>query len=239
MKKLLLLLITSNLLLAINLIPMTETLTTKKKKNIIFKVSNPTDEPVAVNFSVFKVVNNENHKEKRENTNSVQAYPTQFVLSPKETKSVRVRYMDKTLPELEEIYRIIAQELDIDVSDKKEEETNGEIKAKIKMRFSYEGILFVHKKNAKPILEVQSIKQNINSITLTISNSGTASDLPNIEDYDYFVILKDGKEYSLNKADLKGAEFRRVLAGKTNTFHLKHITSVPVDKIESMRLEKK
>ena len=239
MKKLFLFLITSNLLLAINLVPMTETLMSQKRKNIIFKVSNPTDEPVAVNFSVFKVTDNQNQKEKRESTNSVQAYPTQFVLSPKETKSVRVRYMDKKLPELEEIYRIIAQELDIDVGDKKEEDTNGKVKAQIKMRFSYEGLLFVKNEKAEVNLVIESIEQKNNGLDISITNKGTASAIPLIKQYNFFVTLKNGKEYKLTPEDLKGAEFRRVLAGKTNTFHLKNIKSVPVEKIISMRLEKK
>ena len=239
MKKLLLLLITSQLLTAITLTPMTETLTSKKQKNIIFKVFNTSPEPVAVNFSVKKVLDTDNNKEKREATTVVKAYPTQFILNPKETKSVRVRYMNSRLPDIEEVYRIIAQELDIDVSEHKKEETNGgAIKTQIKMRFSYQGLLFVHKQNAKENLSIKTFIKTSEGIDIKVNNSGNASAIPFENKYNFIVTVK-GKEYILEINDLKGAEFRRVLAGKTNTFHLKNITSVPINNIESMRIEKK
>jgi P pilus assembly chaperone PapD len=238
MKKIILLLIASKLLCAINLIPMTETVDSKKKKNIIFKVSNPTDEPVAVDFSILKVLNTENNKEQRVATSDVQAYPTQFVLSPKETKSVRVRYMGKKLPEKEEVYRVIAQELDIDVSDKKVDSNDGKIKAQIKMRFSYEGLIFVHKEDAKAALHIENIQNSSKGLELTIGNRGTSSTLPNIANYNYFV-QSQGQEYKLTEDDLKGAEFRRVLAGGSNHFTLANIKTISPQKIENIRLEKK
>jgi len=238
MKKIILLLVASKLLLAINLVPMTETIESKKTKNIVFKVSNPTDEPVAVDFSVLKVLNTQNNQEKRVATNSVEAYPTQFILSPKETKSVRVRYMGSKLPEKEEVYRVIAQELDIDVSDKKEESSDGKVKAQIKMRFSYEGLIFVHKADAKAQLNVDNINKSANNLQFKVSNSGTSSALPNIANYNYFA-QSQGKEFQLTKNDLKGAEFRRVLAGESNQFTLANIQTIPVQKIENIRLEKK
>jgi len=243
MKRIILLLIlTFNLAFGITLIPLTKIISSKKDKNIIFKVTNPTKEPVAVDISVLKVISTDNNKEERERTDKISYYPSQFVLSPKETKKVRVKYMGSGLPEIEEVYRVIAKELDVDVSDKKEEESTGVLRAKIKMRFTYEGLLFVHKPNTKPLLslsfqELQSVG-NERAISVTITNSGTSSIVPNHGIYNYLVTVK-GKEYQLQNEDMKKAEFRRVLAGKTNTFYLKHIVNLPNGKIESIRLEKK
>ncbi len=238
MKKIILLLLISKLLFAITLVPMTETIDSKKKKNIVFKVTNPTDEPVAVDFSVLKVISTKNNQEKRISTNNLQAYPTQFILSPKETKSVRVRYMGAKLPENEEVYRIVAQELDIDVSDKKTDNHNGEIKAQIKMRFSYEGLVFVHKEQAKAQLSIESIQKTAKGLQFSIKNNGTKSDLPNIVNYNYFA-QSQNQEYKLTENDLKGAEFRRILAGKSNQFSLKNIQTIASQQIENIRLEKK
>jgi len=238
MKKIILLLVASKLLFAINLVPMTETIDSKKTKNIVFKVSNPTDEPVAVDFSVLKVLNTQNNQEKRVATNSVEAYPTQFILSPKETKSVRVRYMGSKLPEKEEVYRVIAQELDIDVSDKKEDTSNGKIKAQIKMRFSYEGLIFIHKADAKAQLSIENINKSANGLQFSVTNSGTSSALPNIANYNYFA-QSQGKEFQLTQNDLKGAEFRRVLAGESNQFTLANLMTLSAQKVENIRLEKK
>jgi P pilus assembly chaperone PapD len=238
MKKIILLLITSKLLCAINLMPMTETVDSKKKKNIVFQVSNPSKEPVAVDFSVLKVVSTKNNHEERVATHDVQAYPTQFILAPKETKSVRVRYMGSKLPSKEEVYRVIAQELDIDVSDKKADNNDGKVKAQIKMRFSYEGLIFVHKEDAKPELHVTDVQKSPQGLQLNIANQGTSSALPNSANYDYFAQAQ-GKEYKLTENDLKGAEFRRVLAGANNHFTLPNIQTVSPQIIDNIRLEKK
>jgi len=236
--KVIFLLLMSNLLLSVSLAPLVQTLDSKGAKNIIFKVSNPSNEPVAASLSILQLLETDNNKEIKEETNLVQAYPTQFVLDPQETKTIRVRYMNKDLPKIEEVYRVVAKELDIDVSDKEERNTKEKIKAQIKMRFSYEGLLFVKKPECEPLLKVKSLNKSLGGMTVVITNSGTASAVPNPNDYD-FLITADGKEYKLTSEDLKGAEFRRVLAGKSNTFYLQSIGSVPLDKIVSIRLEKK
>ncbi|CAA6798843.1 MAG: Sigma-fimbriae chaperone protein [uncultured Sulfurovum sp.] len=238
MKVLFSLFMMSNLLFAVSLSPLIQTLDSKRTRNVIFKITNPSKEPVASTFSILKVLSTVKNKEEREETKMVEAYPTKFVLDAGETKSIRVRYMGQKLPETEEVYRVIAKELDIDVSDNENNENKGKINAQIKMRFSYEGLLFVKEENSKPKLKINSINKSMNEVTLIISNSGTASVVPNPKDY-HFLISTGKNEYKLTLEDLKEAEFRRVLAGKTNTFHLKNITSVPVDKIVSMRLEKK
>ena len=239
MKFVILIVLVSHYLFSINMTPLYATIESKKARNTIFKVSNPTAEPVAVTFSVLKVVSTDNNEEIKEATSTVQAYPTQFVLSPNESKSVRVRYMGKHLPLEEEVYRIIAEELDIEVNDEKEKNNEGKVTAKIKTRFSYQGLLFLHRANSKEKLIIKNIEKEAQDIKITIENIGQLSVLPIDGLYNYFATLKDGKEYPLSPEDLKGAEFRRVLAGKTNTFHLKNIKSVPVHQIESMRLEKK
>jgi P pilus assembly chaperone PapD len=241
MKKIFLLIILSNIIFAITLTPLTLTLDSKNKKHMIFTVNNPTSTGVAVTFNILQVLDTNNNKENRVKTDKVSWYPSQFVLSSKSSKSIRVRYMGSKLPEVEEIYRVIAKELDVAISDNKEKDDSiKEVKAKIKMRFSYEGLLFVHKADAIAKLSIDSFEARTNrDISITIVNRGNMSMLPSSRDFDYLVTIK-GKEYQLQEEDLKGAEFRRVLTGKTNTFHLKKIINLPLTgKIESIRLKKK
>lgn len=242
MKKLFLLVAFSSFLFSITLVPLTQTLDSKKKKNIIFTVKNPTSEPVAVTFSIKKVTLTDDRKEKREDTNKVSYYPAQFVLKPKESQTIRIRYNGSKLPDIEEIYRIVAKELDVDVRDNIEKSSLEKVSASIKMRFSYEGLLFVHQPNAQAKLKLDSFAElhsnnSSRGISLTFSNSGTRSVLPHYSDYNFFVTI-GGKEYKLLEEDLKKAEFRRVLAGKTSTFPIKNIVNLPSGKIESVRLEK-
>ena len=240
MKKIILVFILlGDILFAITLSPLTKTLDSKKQRYVVYNVSNPTKDPVAVEIKVLEVVSTDKVKEERVETKKISYYPSQLVLNPKETKSIRIRYMGKKLPEIEEVFRIIAKELDIDVSDKKMEEPhNNKITTIIKFRFSYEGLLFIHKENAEAKLLLITMKKNFNKIEFTIKNQGTKSEVPTLANYN-FIITSKGKEYKLTEEDMKGFETKRVLAGKTNTFTLPNITSIPVADIESMRLEKK
>ena len=239
MKKIILFFLLSTLyLFSITLSPLTQTLDSKKKKHLIFTVHNPTNEPVAVDFKVLQLLDTDNNKEQKVETNKVSYYPSQFVLGATESKKVRVRYMGSALPDVEEVYRVIAKELDIDVSDTKDEEVIQSVKANVKMRFTYAGLLFVHKPNAMEKLKLDAFEVSPSrEVTIHLTNSGTASIVPNVLHYDYIVTV-GGKEYKLLAEDLKRAEIRRVLAGKTNTFYLRNIVNLPSGKIEAMRIEK-
>jgi len=224
---------------AVVMSPLTQTVDSRKKIHMTFMVGNPSKEPVAVDFSVLRLLDTNNNKEKREATDNVQVYPSQFVLKGKENKKVRVRYMGKKLPDIEEVYRVIAKELDIDVSDKIVDAPEGKIKAQVKMRFTYEGLLFVKKPNSYPELTIDSIEELGNrAIKIVIKNSGKASAVPNAQNYNFIATINN-KPYLLTEEDLKGAEFRRVLAGNSNTFILKNITNLPDGKISSIKLERK
>ena len=237
-KAILFFLLLSTSLFSITLSPLTQAIESKKSKHLIFTVHNPTKEPVAVDFKVLQLIDTDNNQEQRVETNKVTYYPSQFVLGANKSKKVRLRYMGTTLPEREEVYRVIARELDIDVSDKKEEKSTTRVKATVKMRFTYAGLLFVHKPDAIAELKLDAFEVSPSrEITLHMSNSGSASVVPNALHYNYLVTIR-GREYKLLDEDLKGAEFRRVLTGKSNTFYLKNIVNLPSGKIESIKIEK-
>jgi len=231
-------LLLSTSLFSITLSPLTQAVDSKKNKHLIFTVHNPTKEPVAVDFKVLQLIDTDNNQEQRVETDKVTYYPSQFVLGANESKKVRLRYMGSSLPSTEEVYRVIAKELDIDVSDKKEEKSTARVKATVKMRFTYAGLLFVHKADAIAELKLDTFEVSPSrEVTLHISNSGTASVVPNALHYNYLVTIGK-KEYKLLDEDLRGAEFRRILPNKTNTFYLKNIVNLPMGKIESIKMEK-
>lgn len=239
MQKLLLsIFLISNFLYGVVLMPMVQTLDHKKKRQMMFTVFNPTKEPVATTFDIQKLVDNQNNKEQREVTKKLTFYPSQFVLKPNGKKNVRVRYMANELPDIEEVYRVIAKELNIDVKDDVVDAPTNGVNAKIKMRLTYEGLLFVHKPSAKSKLKIETFERTSpTSLSLTISNSGNASSVPSVHNYN-FVVTINNKEYKLTEDDLKGADIRRILAGKTNTFRFPNV-KLPNGKIDSIVLEKK
>jgi len=238
MKKALLFLILSTSLFSITMTPLMKTVNSKKSKNMTFTVSNPTKNPVVVDFSALLLLETDNNKEVTKATQKVTVYPSAFSIPSKGTQKVRVRYMGSTLPEVEEVYRIIATELDKKLQDETSGESKESVSAEIKIRFSYSGLLFVHKPNATPKLKIVDFeKVPTGGIKISIKNSGDASDVPTIKRYN-FIVKMQNQLYKLTDDDLKKAEFRRVLAGKTNTFFLKNV-QLPTGLIESIVIEQK
>lgn len=244
MKKIIILFFSVKLLLGVTLVPLYQTVDDKKSARMTYTITNPSQEPIAVDFSIFQVIDTFGKKEKRIKSSAIVAHPTQLVLKSGESKTVRVRYMNKHLPEVEEVYRVIAKELDIDMSDQVKEAPKGKIQAELKMRYSYEGLLFVKQPQAQPKLDITSFNElpastkNHRNIEVVITNSGTASALPNIKQYDYiFTIGK--QEYTLVLDDIKETYFKRILPGKSYTLTLRNISSLPKGKIETVRLQLK
>ena len=230
----------TNYIFAISLTPLYHTMDDRRELKTMFTVENPTDKPVAVKFSVKRLVDTDNNKEQRDDAPNINFDPPQFVLDAKSSRSVRVNYLKRTLPQIEEVYRVLADELNVNVEDREPSKVEkGKIKAEIKMRFSYAGLLFVKDKNAKANLAIQSFRRLKDGTTeITIVNSGTASALFNTTQYSLKATVNK-KEYLLSDADLKSAEFRRILPNKSNRYILKHIQSLPQGTISSIKIETK
>jgi len=232
-----LLLISTSFLMAVVMSPMLEEIDSLKKRQLVFRVLNPTNRAVATTFYIKELIDTSGKREVRVDTKKVVAYPSQFVLKPKEEKRVRVRYMGSKLPDIEEVYRVVAHELNINVDDTLSTKNSKALEGKIDMRITYEGLLLVHKPDAKPILRVESFNFiDRNSLKITLSNSGTASIVPNQNFYRY-IIVSNGKEYLIEDKILKKSIFKRVLAGKSSYVILKGVKNSL--KIDSIRLEKK
>ena len=229
-----------NTIFAISLTPLYHTMDDRRQLKTMFTVKNPTDKPVAVEFSVKRLVDTDNNREQRIDAPNINFDPPQFVLDAKSSKSVRVSYLKRTLPQVEEVYRVLADELNVNVEDREPSKVEkGKIKAEIKMRFSYAGLLFVKDKNAKANLVIDNFRRlQDGTIEITIANRGTASALFNTTHYNLKATVNN-KEYTLNDTDLKGAEFRRILPNKSNRYILKNIQSIPKGAISSIKIETK
>jgi len=225
---------------AITLTPLYNTVDDRRELKTIFTVQNPSNHPVAVKVSVKRVVDTDNNKEKTIESPNINYYPAQFVLDAKSSKNIRVTYLNRTLPKIEEVYRVLATELDINVKDREPTQVaKGEKKAELIMRFSYGGLLFVKDKNAKANVTIESFKNlSDGAFEIVMKNSGTASFLFN-HTKDNLKAIINGKEHILNEEDTEGAEFRRVLPNKSNRFILKNIKSISQNAITSLKIEEK
>ena len=229
-----------NSLIAISLTPLYHTMDDKRELKTMFTVQNSSNRPVAVKFAVLALVDTDNNRESRVASSKVNFYPSQFVLDAKSSKNVRVSYLGKSLPKVEEVYRVVANELNVNVADKKiiKKEDN-KISGSLTMRFSYAGLLFVRDASAKAHLKVESFQQlSDGTVEIVIVNNGTASTLMSSKQYSLKVMVNN-QLYTLDENDLKNSQFRRILPHKSNRYILKDIQSLPKGTITSIRVEKR
>lgn len=243
MKSFILFFLTSSLLFSVNLVPLYQTVDSKESSRMVYTLYNSTKEPVAVVFSCLRVLSTHKEKEERVKTDKLSAYPTQMVIKAGASKKVRVRYLGSSLPKEEEVYRVIAKELDINVNDEIVKDTNGKVETSLKVSYTYEGLLFVNEKGLKADLKIDTFsktldKNNNMTLNLLIKNEGSASVVPNIKRYKY-VVTTANKDYILEPKDMTNTNIRRVLAKSELMVTIKNIKSLPSANITAVRLEKR
>ena len=205
-------------LFSVQLEPIMQRIDSAKGRNLTFVIKNTDKDMAAAECSILKVVgHDENGKEIREETDDVVVYPAQFVLQAKENKGVRVNYTKSTLPKKEEVYRVLATQLSLNL---KEEKKGTKAKGTMKFIFSYEGLLFVGAKEDKAI--ISSSLENItnDSFSIKMTNDGISSHFVHVQHFNFKI--KTGKEIlELSKEDFGRFGGIRLLPDETFTFTLK------------------
>lgn len=146
-------------------------------------------------------------------------FPNQMVLDPKSSRTVRVTYIGKADVKAELSFRIIAEELPVDLDDPKKKYTKPI--AKITMSTRYVGSLYVTPKAAKPeiIIEGKKSETASNNLILDITNKGTAHQIyrkPTVK----IQSLLTGKEVVLSENDTRPLMSQNILAGRSRRYSL-------------------
>ncbi len=137
-----------------------------------FRVENDGNTPIAVQISVHKREMLFNGKDKMTPAEEdFIIYPPQLVLLPKRSQSVQVRWIGKVVPTSELSYRIISEQLPINLQKKKQ------TGAQIVILLRYEGTLYVAPKGVKPELVVvaargMTTKKGKRQLEVVLNNRG-------------------------------------------------------------------
>lgn len=160
-----------------------------------FQVDNNGDKEVALEIDALTRKVDIDGKEKREKTKDFMIYPLQLTVKPGEKKNIRVSYVGNE-PEKEAPYRLVVRQLPVNLEKKKPGET---AQSQINFLFEYVASLYVKgKTSATAKIELQDLKKEGNSLSITLKNSGGA----HILFKNYNVVLSDGKEkLELNMSD--------------------------------------
>lgn len=195
--------------------PMSASLGTKPKENSsLFYLENDSDQPIAIQVSVAKREMDINGNETNAKvTNEFSLFPSQLIIPPNEKRSVKVTWTGKDNFEKEQAYRLIAEQLPIDLDKAKNK------KASIKVLLRYMAALYVGHEDFSSDLKLNSIKTQDNKLVFEFENSGKKHQvLANLH-----LKLNDEKkkkEIELAPEDLKGMTGENVLAQSKRLFIL-------------------
>ncbi len=191
----------------------------------IFRLENTTPEPVAVEISMksrLMKLNGEDDLQDAEDQFNV--FPSQVVMQPGQVQSVRVQYIGFAALDRERAFRLIAEQLPIDVG---QAPSNG---GRMRLLVKYVASVYVLPSNLKAILSVTKLEVVDGKwLAITMQNQGkTRKILKNIS--------LDIGSVSLSSLDLKGLEGENILADTIREFRVP-MPAQPIDLKAAVRIK--
>lgn len=184
--------------------PMSTSIGIKGPKNsVLFYLENDSDQPIAVTASLVKREMNAEGVEKNDKVgDELLVYPTQLIIPPNEKRSVKVTWVGKTVPESELSYRLVAEQLPIDL------EKNKDKKSSIKVLLRYVAALYVEPDDLKSEVNLKKLEVSDKNVTFFMENKGKKHQvLSNLE-----MKITGKKTIDLSSDDLKGMTGENILA---------------------------
>lgn len=178
----------------------------------LFYLENDSNQPIAIQVSLAKREMDINGVE----TNSkigdeLNVYPTQLIIPANEKRSVKVYWSGKEIPLKEMAYRLIAEQLPIDL------EKNKNKKASIKVLLRYVAALYVKAEDYSSEVSIKEIKTFDKKISIEVQNAGKKHQvLANLNLK--FLDEKKHKEILFKSEELKGMSGENVLANSSRIF---------------------
>lgn len=183
-------------------------------KTTSFFIENTSEERVAVQIDIFYRTQDEAGKEVRTETKDFTVYPSQIVLKPKQKRTIRVTWQGVQKVTKELAYRLVAEELPIDLQKKKKEQ-----RTNINFLLKYVASLYVVPDGAKPKVVVKAAKKKKvkgqEMMELTLENKGKAHKVLN----EIIIKAKSGKkEVLVDQKSLEVFATENLLAETERTF---------------------
>lgn len=197
-----------------------------------FVVTNMETTKLAVQITIVPrepdVNGKEEYKESEKTDEMFRIFPNQIVLEPKAVRTVRVSYIGTPTIGSELAFRIIAEELPVDLDDPKKVYTKA--MAKITLATRYIGSLYVSPKSAKAeiVAEAKPSKEDPTKMVLSINNKGSLHQVykkPSLK----VLSTTNGKEFIFPDAQLVPLTSQNVLAGRTRVYNLPWPKELPTD----------
>ena len=147
-----------------------------------FIIHNTSSERIAVEVSIGTLERNVDYKESsRPADEDFLVYPSQVIVGPGSRQTIRVKWLGDPDPASERAYRIIAEQLPIELTDPSGR-PSPTAQGKLRVLLTYRGSLYVRPRGAKPVISVQAatLAKGTNGdkrLSVILRNRGTAHGL--------------------------------------------------------------
>lgn len=193
----------------------------------VFRVTNTSDKPIAVQFSTTtreqKVDGTETQKAADD---AFMIYPPQAVIGANKTQKVRVQWLGEQNPTKELAYRFIAEQVPVNLSKKKN--------SGVQMVMTVVGSIYITPKGIQPKLSINNLRRSGNKLIFSIQNLGTKHALLDNLKID---LSNQGQKVQLSGKQLAEIEGKNILAGAQRELSITYPAGVAIDNRWSAQLK--
>jgi len=199
-----------------------------------YQVINDTQEKLAVEVSIVErqidIAGQESHKQAADD---FLIYPPQILLNPGESQTVRVTWLGEPKPSKELAYRLIAEQLPINLG--KPQDNQSQPVGAVKLLMRYLGSIYIRPTNVKQNVVLETVeplqgKNDEKQLAITLHNQGTAhAVLKNL----HLQLSAAGQKLMVN---LKGEQLAAmnnavILSGNKRRFIIPHPPELPTSAV--------
>lgn len=198
-----------------------------------YEVINDSEEQIAVELSMAeRKISLEGQETTESADDDFLVYPSQIVLPPQGVQSVRVTWLGNPNPEKELAYRIIAEQLPINLNNPEEsqaETTSGAVK----VMFRYMGSVYIRPKNAESKVVLNGITHEKGTdgndrLVITFDNQGTRRAVLSELNLN---LTSQGSQLTLKPEQLEGVNNGVILAGNQRRFSMPWPQQLPIGEV--------
>ena len=198
-----------------------------------YEVINDSAEQIAVELSMAeRKISLEGQETTESADDDFLVYPSQIVLPPQGVQSVRVTWLGNPNPEKELAYRIIAEQLPINLNNPEEsqaETTSGAVK----VMFRYMGSVYIRPKNAESKVVLNGITHEKGTdgndrLVITFDNQGTRRAVLSELNLN---LTSQGSQLTLKPEQLEGVNNGVILAGNQRRFSIPWPQQLPIGEV--------
>jgi fimbrial chaperone protein len=198
-----------------------------------YEVINDSAEQIAVELSIAeRKISLEGQETTESADDDFLVYPSQIVLPPQGVQSVRVTWLGNPNPEKELAYRIIAEQLPINLNNPEEsqaETTSGGVK----VMFRYMGSVYIRPKNAESKVVLNGITHEKGTdgndrLVITFDNQGTRRAVLSELNLN---LTSQGSQLTLKPEQLEGVNNGVILAGNQRRFSMPWPQQLPIGEV--------